>query len=69
MTCHDPFVYFLSVFCLTAEGKEEIEKVTFGELKRDVALYAAALRKMGLKIGDRVVGRYPFNFQTKKKDF
>lgn len=42
-----------------SEGKEEIEKVTFGELKRDVALYAAALRKMGLKIGDRVVGYLP----------
>ncbi|XP_067911170.1 acetoacetyl-CoA synthetase [Heterodontus francisci] len=42
-----------------SEGKEEIIKVTFGELKRDVALYAAALRKMGVKIGDRVVGYLP----------
>ncbi|XP_041059527.1 acetoacetyl-CoA synthetase [Carcharodon carcharias] len=42
-----------------SEGKEEIVKVTFGELKRDVALYAAALRKMGVKIGDRVVGYLP----------
>ncbi|XP_067861854.1 acetoacetyl-CoA synthetase [Heptranchias perlo] len=42
-----------------SEGKEEIVKVTFGELKRDVALYAAALRKMGVKKGDRVVGYLP----------
>ncbi|XP_043571740.1 acetoacetyl-CoA synthetase isoform X1 [Chiloscyllium plagiosum] len=42
-----------------SEGKEEIVKMTFKELKRDVALYAAALRKMGVKIGDRVVGYLP----------
>ncbi|XP_038646222.1 acetoacetyl-CoA synthetase [Scyliorhinus canicula] len=42
-----------------SEGKEEIVKVTFGELKRVVALYAAALRKMGVKMGDRVVGYLP----------
>ncbi|XP_048467670.1 acetoacetyl-CoA synthetase-like [Rhincodon typus] len=45
-----------------SEGKEEIVKMTFKELKRDVALYAAALRKLGVKMGDRVVGRYPFDF-------
>ncbi|KAG2470913.1 AACS synthetase, partial [Polypterus senegalus] len=38
------------------EAREEITKVTFGELRRHVALYAAALRKMGIKTGDRVVG-------------
>ncbi|XP_066510995.1 acetoacetyl-CoA synthetase-like [Hoplias malabaricus] len=38
-----------------AEGKEEIAKVTFAELRRDVALFAAAMRKMGIKTGDRVV--------------
>ncbi|EMP26513.1 Acetoacetyl-CoA synthetase [Chelonia mydas] len=37
------------------EGKEEISKVTFEELRQDVALYASAMRKMGVKIGDRVV--------------
>lgn len=31
-------------------------KVTFGELRRDVALFAAAMRKMGVQAGDRVVG-------------
>uniref|UniRef100_A0A673JL92 Acetoacetyl-CoA synthetase n=1 Tax=Sinocyclocheilus rhinocerous TaxID=307959 RepID=A0A673JL92_9TELE len=41
------------------EAKEEIVKVTFGELRRDVALFAAAMRKMGIKIGDRGVGYLP----------
>ncbi|KAJ8379859.1 hypothetical protein SKAU_G00006370 [Synaphobranchus kaupii] len=39
-----------------AEAREEITKVTFGELRRDVALFAAAMRKMGVRTGDRVVG-------------
>lgn len=42
--------------CLLGEANEEILKVTFGELKRDVALFAAAMRKMGVQTGDRVVG-------------
>nr|XP_006640209.1 PREDICTED: acetoacetyl-CoA synthetase [Lepisosteus oculatus] len=41
------------------EAREEITKVTFGELRRDVALYAAAMRKMGILAGDRVVGYLP----------
>ncbi|XP_015276338.1 PREDICTED: acetoacetyl-CoA synthetase [Gekko japonicus] len=41
------------------EGKEEILKVTFGELRQRVALYAAAMRKMGVQTGDRVVGYLP----------
>ncbi|KAM9743134.1 acetoacetyl-CoA synthetase [Menidia menidia] len=41
------------------EAKEEIVKVTFGELRRDVALFAAAMRKMGVQTGDRVVGYLP----------
>uniref|UniRef100_A0A8D0H1S1 Acetoacetyl-CoA synthetase n=1 Tax=Sphenodon punctatus TaxID=8508 RepID=A0A8D0H1S1_SPHPU len=41
------------------EGKEEILKVTFGELRQQVALYAAAMRKMGVKTGERVVGYLP----------
>uniref|UniRef100_A0A8D2QHZ2 Acetoacetyl-CoA synthetase n=1 Tax=Zonotrichia albicollis TaxID=44394 RepID=A0A8D2QHZ2_ZONAL len=40
------------------EGKEEILKVTFEELRQAVALYAAAMRKMGVKVGDRVVEFY-----------
>ncbi|TNN44628.1 Acetoacetyl-CoA synthetase [Liparis tanakae] len=41
------------------EANDEIVKVTFGELRRDVALFAAAMRKMGLQTGDRVVGYLP----------
>ncbi|KAF3695513.1 Acetoacetyl-CoA synthetase [Channa argus] len=41
------------------EANEEIAKVTFGQLRRDVALFAAAMRKMGVQIGDRVVGYLP----------
>lgn len=36
-------------------------KVTFGELRRDVALFAAAMRKMGVQTGDRVVGKSYIN--------
>ncbi|XP_069817063.1 acetoacetyl-CoA synthetase isoform X1 [Dendropsophus ebraccatus] len=46
------------------EGKENVEKVTFDELRRDVALYAAAMRKMGVETGDRVVGYLPNCIQT-----
>lgn len=42
-----------------AEANEEIVKVTFRELRRDVALFAAAMRKMGVRTGDRVVGEFP----------
>ncbi|XP_068845782.1 acetoacetyl-CoA synthetase isoform X4 [Capricornis sumatraensis] len=41
------------------EGKEEIAKVTFEELRQQVALFAAAMRKMGVRRGDRVVGYLP----------
>ncbi|KAM9394106.1 acetoacetyl-CoA synthetase isoform 2-T2 [Pholidichthys leucotaenia] len=41
------------------EANEEIVKVTFGELRRDVAVFAAAMRKMGVQTGDRVVGYLP----------
>lgn len=48
---------FWLVNCLSSEeGKEEILKVTFEELRQAVALYAAAMRRMGVKVGDRVVG-------------
>nr|XP_057927319.1 acetoacetyl-CoA synthetase isoform X2 [Doryrhamphus excisus] len=41
------------------EANEEIVKVTFRELRRDVAVFAAAMRKMGIRTGDRVVGYLP----------
>lgn len=55
------FVFLIQLFfCTPGEGKEEIVKVTFGELRRDVALFAAAMRKMGIQTGDRVVGEFEF---------
>nr|XP_061811516.1 acetoacetyl-CoA synthetase-like isoform X1 [Nerophis lumbriciformis] len=41
------------------ENNEDIVKVTFRELRCDVALFAAAMRKMGVQTGDRVVGYLP----------
>ncbi|KAM7051176.1 acetoacetyl-CoA synthetase isoform 2-T2 [Molossus nigricans] len=41
------------------EGKEDIVKVTFEELRQQVALFAAAMRRMGVRKGDRVVGYLP----------
>ncbi|KAM8818179.1 acetoacetyl-CoA synthetase isoform 2-T2 [Rhynchonycteris naso] len=41
------------------EGQEEIRKVTFEELRQQVALFAAAMRKMGVRKGDRIVGYLP----------
>lgn len=51
-----PHVSFSLCVCLPAEANEEIVKVTYGELRCDVALFAAAMRKMGVQTGDRVVG-------------
>lgn len=51
-----PFLSLTFSLCPPAEANDEIVKVTFGELRRDVALFAAAMRKMGLQTGDRVVG-------------
>ncbi|XP_072033064.1 acetoacetyl-CoA synthetase-like [Amphiura filiformis] len=42
-----------------AEGKDNVERVTFHELKQKVAQYAAAMKEMGIKSGDRVVGYIP----------
>ncbi|KAI0209074.1 Acetoacetyl-CoA synthetase [Lamellibrachia satsuma] len=43
----------------TGEGQKEVKTRTFGELRRDVAKFAAAMRKAGIKQGDRVVGYLP----------
>ncbi|KAK2141163.1 hypothetical protein LSH36_1150g00018 [Paralvinella palmiformis] len=45
--------------CVTREGLKKIEKKTYSELYQVVAQYAAALRKLGIKQGDRVVGYIP----------
>jgi len=41
------------------KGADEIGTRTFGQLKARVAQYAAGLRKLGVKSGDRVVGYIP----------
>ncbi|XP_071849062.1 acetoacetyl-CoA synthetase-like isoform X2 [Apostichopus japonicus] len=41
------------------EKQEEVESVTFKELKHHVRQLAAAMRKMGVETGDRVVGYIP----------
>lgn len=45
----------------TTERKEEVGvgQMTFGELKKNVGLYASALRKFGIKKGDIVAGYLP----------
>lgn len=42
-----------------AEGKEEVEEITFKQLNEDVCQLASAMKKMGVKSGDRVVGYIP----------
>lgn len=44
---------------VAGEGREEPGKVTFGELWQQVAVFAAAMRRMGVRKGDRVVGYLP----------
>ena len=39
------------------EGTSKHKTRTFAELKKDVAKFAAAMRKMGIKKNDRVVGK------------
>jgi len=48
-------------FYYTTERKETvgIGQMTFGELKKNVGLYASALRKFGIKKGDIVAGYLP----------
>lgn len=58
---------FSFCLCLPAEANEEIVKVTYGELRRDVALFAAAMRKMGVQTGDRVVGESLIYFSLSHK--
>ena len=48
-------------FYYTTERKETVGvgQMTFGELKKNVGLYASALRKFGIKKGDIVAGYLP----------
>ena len=41
----------------TGEG-QEVKTITFHQLRKSVALLASALKNLGIKKGDRVVGMY-----------
>jgi len=41
---------------VTDEGSSEVRRRTFAELYADVAQLAAAMKSIGIKSGDRVVG-------------
>ncbi|XP_052222832.1 acetoacetyl-CoA synthetase-like isoform X2 [Dreissena polymorpha] len=43
----------------TGEGCDGIATLTFKELRQKVAVYASALGRLGVKVGDRVVGYIP----------
>ena len=43
----------------TTEGSQ-IRKVTFSQLRRDIAQFASAMKRMGVQKGDRVVGKFVF---------
>ncbi|ESO97329.1 hypothetical protein LOTGIDRAFT_187643 [Lottia gigantea] len=43
----------------TGEGRTDITTKTFKELRKDVAVYALAMKSMGIESGDRVVGYIP----------
>lgn len=45
-------------FYTAGEGRK-VEKITYAELRQKVAVIAAALKKKGVKMGDRVVGYIP----------
>ena len=49
-------MYILNYF--VGEGQTCVTTRTFGELRRDVARFAAAMRNAGIKTGDRVVGGF-----------
>ena len=38
------------------EGSDSVEKITFDQMKNRVSLLVSAMKKMGIKSGDRVVG-------------
>lgn len=42
--------------------------MTYGQLRSDVALFAAAMRKMGVGTGDRVVGKSQIYFSLSYKE-
>ena len=53
--------HLVSSLYLTVEGCD-VRKRTFAELRRDVAILAAAMKKAGVTQGDRVAGRIGLDF-------
>ena len=41
----------------TGEGRPEVTTITYKALYEEVAVYAEALKKLGIQKGDRVVGK------------
>lgn len=44
---------------IQGEGQPDVVKKTHKELKESVSVFASAMKAMGIKKGDRVVGKYP----------
>lgn len=44
---------------IAGEGCVGVSAITFQELREKVAVYASALRRLGVTVGDRVVGKLP----------
>ena len=45
------------LFVCVGEGRSEVKKLTFCQLREEVARYRAAMRAMGVQANDRVVGQ------------
>lgn len=53
---------FKLVLCHNTGEDRNVERLTFKQLYEETKIYAAALRKMGLKIGDRVACKYYYYY-------
>ena len=56
-TLFNPAIFFIG------EG-QDVKTVTFKQLRENVNVLASALRNLGIKNGDRVVGMFEFHFIT-----
>lgn len=50
-------MHYHPVLCYLGEGTSRVERVTYSELHQLVEKYVSALRRVGVVIGDRVVGK------------
>ena len=53
-------LFFLHIVTFSGEGQKPV-KITFGQLRKRVGAIASALRKAGVTVGDRVVGKILYN--------